>query len=237
MKTIALAILLSAQRIEPSPPPPPPVLVVTGSAQAMASPDQATIRLGIVRQANMAQAAQDQASAAAQEIFNAIGRAGVKPEQIQTSRLVLFPIYAPRSPESREAPRIVAYSATNSVSVRLENLALVGPVIDAGLRAGANQLDGVRFGLKNDLPAREQALRQAVSEARSKAQAMADALKVSLLDVLEVSEGGVALMPVAEVMPMMAGRAMAAAADTLVSPGQMEIRANVTIRYRIGPKP
>ncbi len=236
MQTIALAMLLLTQRVDA--PPPTPVLVVTGTAQAMASPDQAIVRLGIVRQANTAQAAQEQVNVLAQEILNAITRMGVNAQQVQTSRLVLSPVYAPRGPESRDAPRIVAYNAANSLSVRLETLALIGPVIDAGLRAGANQLEGVQFGLKNDLPAREQALKEAVSEARSKAQAMADALKVNLLEVLEVSEGGVTLMPMAEAVPIMAARTLGAAQyDTPVSPGQLEVRANVTIRYRIGPKP
>lgn len=233
LAALAVTTTTLAQRADA---PPPSVLVVTGNAQILATPDEATVRLGIVRQANTAQAAQEQANVVAQEILAAIGRAGVNSQQIQTSRLVLTPIYAPRSPEAREAPRIVAYSASNSVSVRLENLSLVGPVIDAGLKAGANQLEGVRFGLRNDLPAREQALKQAVAEARSKAQAMADALKVGLLDVLEVSEGGVSLMPMQETMSF-ARAAAAPVADTPVSPGQLEVRANVTIRFRIAPKP
>lgn len=241
MRTIVLSIFVVvaistttlAQRVDPQP---PSVLVVTGSSEVLAVPDQAIVRLGIVRQANTAQAAQEQANAVGQEILKAIGGAGVSAQQIQTSRLVLTPIYAPRSPESRDAPRIAAYSSSNSVSVRLENLALVGPVIDAGLKAGANQLEGVQFGLRNDLPSREQALKQAVTEARAKAQAMADALRISLLDVLEVSEGGVSLFPMPE-QPQFGGRAMAFAADTPVSPGQLEVRANVTIRYRIAPKP
>src|SRR5438105_2870938 len=79
------------------------------------------------------------------------------PERIQTARLVLSPVYAPRSPESRDAPRIVAYTASNTVTVRLEDLSLVGPVIDSGLKAGANQLDGVQFALRNELPTRQQA--------------------------------------------------------------------------------
>ena len=215
--------------------PPPPMLVVTGNAQILATPDEATVRLGIVRQANSAQAAQEQANVVAQEILNAIGKAGVNPQQIQTSRLVLTPVYAPRSPEAREAPRIVAYSASNSISVRLGNLSLVGPVIDAGLKAGANQLEGVRFGLRNDLPTREQALKQAVSEARSKAQAMAEALKVTLLEVLEVTEGGVSLVPMQETMAF--ARLAVDRADTPVSPGQLEVHANVTIRFRIASKP
>src|SRR5438552_28288 len=142
--------------------PQPPVLVVTGNSEVMVTPDEASVRLGIVRQAPAAQTAQDQANAVAQQILSEIRKLGVMPEKIQTARLVLSPIYAPRSPESRDAPRIVAYNASNTVTVRLEDLSLAGPVIDAGLKAGANQLEGVQFGLRNELPSRQQALKQAV---------------------------------------------------------------------------
>ena len=146
---------------------------------------------------------------------------------------MLTPIYAPRNPDSRDAPRIVAYNATNTISVRLENLSIVGTVIDAGLKAGANQIEGVGFALRNDLPSRQQALKQAVEEARSKAQTMAEALRVNLVEVLEVSEGGVSIVD--RVEPVFASRA-AAATETPVSPGQIEVRASVTIRYRISSK-
>jgi uncharacterized protein YggE len=86
------------------------------------------------------------------------------------------------------------------------------------------------------LPRREQALKQAVQEARSKAQVMADALRVNLNEVLEVAEGGVSIM-----QPQMAmtSRVMTMAADvnTPVSPGEIEVNASVTVRYRISPKP
>ena len=237
MTTFAFAVLLMlAQRLDVPAPPAAPVLVVTGNAQILAVPDEATVRLGIVRQSSNAQAAQEQANAVAQEILSAIGKVGVPANQIQTARLVLSPVYAQRGPEARDAPRIVAYNAANTVSVRLDNLTIVGAVIDAGLKAGANQLEGVQFGLRNDLPPREQALKQAVQEARSKAQAMADALRLNLNEVLEVVEGGVSI-----VRPEMAidRRTMAMAADlnTPVSPGQIEVHASVSVRYRISPKP
>ena len=230
--TLFASLLILIQ--QPGPPPPPvPVLVVSGNASVMAVPDQAIVRLGIVRQAASAQAAQEQANVAAREILNAVEKAGVPPNQIQTARLVLTPIYAPRNPDSRDAPRIVAYNAMNTISVRLENLSIVGTVIDAGLKAGANQIEGVGFALRNDLPSRQQALKQAVEEARSKAQTMAEALRVNLLEVLEVSEGGVSIVD--RVEPVFASRA-AAVTETPVSPGQIEVRASVTIRYRISSK-
>jgi uncharacterized protein YggE len=233
MHTVSLALLFIVfQRPEA---PQPPVLVVNGTAQTLVAPDEATVRLGIVRQAPTAQSAQEQANVVAKEILNAIVKLGVMADQIQTARLILSPVYAPRNPESRDAPRIVAYNATNTVSVRLSNLSLVGAVIDAGLKAGANQVEGVQFGLRNDLPAREAALKQAVQEARSKAQVMADALRVNLEEVLEASEGGVSIVPFAETG--IAQRvALAADTSTPVSPGQIQVQANVTIRFRISRK-
>ena len=231
-----ISILTTSALAQAPATPPPPVLVVTGNGQVMATPDEASVRLGIVRQAPAAQAAQDQASAVAQQILNEIRKLGVMPEKIQTARLVLSPVYAPRSPESRDAPRIVAYNASNTVTVRLEDLSLVGPVIDSGLKGGANQLEGVQFGLRNELPSHQQALKQAVNEARGKAEAMAEALRVNLGEVLEVSEGG-SISPRFDVP--LNGRVFAAAqADvaTPVSAGQLDVSATVTIRYRISQK-
>jgi len=231
MYATSLALLLMFFQ-RPDGPPPPPVLVINGSAQIFVAPDEATIRLGIVRQAPTAQTAQEQTNVVAKEILNAIVKVGVQANQIQTARLVLTPVYAPRNPESRDAPRIVSYNATNVVSVRVENLSLVGGVVDAGLKAGANQVEGIQFGLRNDLASRGEALKRAVQEARTKAQIMADALGVNIVEVLEANEGGVSVVPFAE-----AGmQRLAVAAETPVSPGQIQVQANVVIRYRISPK-
>ena len=237
MMTLALSMfLMFAQQPALQLGPQPPVLTVAGNADVLVSPDEATVRLGILKQDSAAQAAQEGANAYVQAIIAAIGSLGVPANQIQTARLVLTPVYAPR-PDNRNPARIISYNATNTISVRMDNLSIVGRVIDAGLEAGANQLEGVQFGLRNDLPAREQALQQAVLEARSKAQVMADALRVNLVEVLEIAEGGVSVLPRSDFAPT--ARLMTAAADvaTPVSPGQLEIRASVTIRYRISPKP
>jgi uncharacterized protein YggE len=238
MHALSLAAIFLALQNPAPPQPQPPVLVGNGNAQILTAPDEATVRLGIVRQSANARTAQEQANAAAQQILAAIVKAGVPQNQIQTARLVLTPVYAPRSPESRDAPRIVAYNATNTVSVRIDNLSLVGAVIDAGLGAGANQLEGVQFGLRNELPARQEAIRKAVEEARGKAEVMADALRVTLVAVLEAIEGGVSIFPVGEAAsPRFAAMAADMAGPTPVSPGQIQVTANVTVRYRIAPRP
>lgn len=233
MHILSFALLLLAAQRPETPVQQPPVIVVTGTSEVLAAPDEAVVRLGIVRQANTAEAAQQQANSVAEEILKAIAAAGVPTKDIQTARLVLTPVYNSRSTEQR----IVSYNATNSVSVRVDNLNLIGNVVDAGLKAGANQLEGVVFRLKNELPSREEALKEAVQEARGKAQAMADALRVNLAEVQDATEGGVSVVPRVQSFAAVAGRAQDAVSPTPVSPGEIEIRANVTIRYRITPKP
>src|SRR5262249_42646106 len=146
---IVPASVFAQQRNEPG----PPVIVVNGNAEVQAAPDEATVRLGIVRQAPTAQGAQEQANSVAQQILSALGKLAIPSQRIQTSHLTLPPVYAPQRGDSREPPRIVAYNASNFVAVDLDKLAQVGPAIDAGLNAGANQVEGVQFRLKNDLPA------------------------------------------------------------------------------------
>jgi uncharacterized protein YggE len=213
--------------------PPVPVLVVNGESQIRVTPDQASVRLGIVKQTQTADAAQQQANQVAQDIHAALLKVGVSAAQIRTSRLTLNPVYANRR-DSFEPPRIVAYSANNIVTVTLQDLSKVGPAIDAGLKAGANELQGVTFELKNDLTARQQALKQAVNEARKKAETMAEAMNIQLGGVLEVVEGGAVVVP--QPFPYAGAELAARAADgvpTPVSPGEIEVHANVSLRYRI----
>jgi uncharacterized protein len=213
----------------------PPVITVTGTAQLEADPDQATVRLGVVRQESSAQAAQEQANRAVQAILAEIAKVGIPAQKIQTSRLTLTPVYAPPRPDFREAPKITAYSASNIVSIEVDNLAQIGPVVDAGLRTGSNQLEGVHFRLKNDLPVREKALKQAVAEARQKAESIADALGVRLSGVQEASEAGFSIAPKGQGGGFVA-LSRAEATPTPISPGQLEISTSVTVKYFIVPR-
>jgi uncharacterized protein YggE len=233
--TVLLLWLVVSTSLAQSPAPAsqPPMIVTGGDARIEVDPDEATVRLGIVRQAPNAKTAQEQANGAATQILAAVKNLGIPAARIQTSRLTLTPVYAPRGPNSTEAPRIAAYTASNIVSVDLDNLTLTGPVIDEGLKAGANQIEGVRFRLKNDAAARERALRQAVTEARRKAEVIAETLGVRLAGVQEVSEGGVTIAPREDAAVMMLTRE---AASTPVSPGQVNIHASVTLRYKIQEK-
>ncbi len=226
---LALAAPLAAQT--PSPEDVVPILSVQGTGEARVAPDEATVRLGVVAQAPTARAAQEQVNKAANAVLEAIRALKIEAKDIQTSDLSLSPLYSQGRGEEQQAPRITGYQANNTVTVRTEDLSKVGPVIDAGLSAGANTLEGVVFGLRNDEAARAAALTSAVRAARTKAEALAQALQVRLAGIVEVTEGGVSVYP--PPMPKFGRMAMEMAADTPVSAGQVGVQASVTIRYRI----
>lgn len=150
---------------------------------------------------------------------------------IQTSRLVLTPVHSRPGAGDNSVPDIEAYRASNSVSVRVEDLSVLGNVLDSGLGAGANQLEGVFFGVLDDLPARQMALGQAIGEAQAKAAAMASALGVRIEHVISVDEGGVFIDR--PQMEMTRGVALQAAVPTPIAAGEITVSASVTVRYRI----
>jgi len=208
-------------------------LTVRGSGEAAAAPDQALVQLGAVAQSERAADAQKQVNRVVGAILEAMKAAGISEHNISTTELTLVPVHerTNRSPaEQANLPRIVGYLATNVVRVEMQDINKIGDVIDAGIGAGANRLEGLTFGLKDDSPFRKKALQQAVLNAREKAEAIADALNLRLVRILEITEEGVqTVRPQFRIQRM----AAAAAESTPVEPGRIQVSASVIIDYQI----
>jgi len=232
---VALAVwMLAATAMAqngPAAAPAVPFIAVSGNAEVAAAPDRATVSLGAVVESKQAQDAQKQIAQIMQRVIKDIKAQGLPEEKIRTTGLSLNPVYshpAPRAGQEPEAPRIVGYRAANTVRVQVDDLERVGGVIDAGIAAGANQLNSLSFDLRDDLKPRSQALQLAVQEARGKAEAIAASLNLELGEVLEVREEGVAAS-----YPMERRMAAPAAAGTPIQPGQVQVSAAVHVRYRL----
>src|SRR5262249_7952475 len=148
-----------------------PVISVVGNGETRVAPDVATVRIGVTAQEPTAAAAQEAANVVGQKMLSRLTELGIQRREIHTSQLQLFPVTEPPR-QGGETPKIVAFRAQNSVTVRVEDLALIGKLLDAGAGAGANTIEGVEFGLRSETPARIQALAGAVAEAKRKANAI-----------------------------------------------------------------
>jgi uncharacterized protein YggE len=215
-------------------PHPHGTLTVTGTGEVSAKPDRAVVRLGVQAQGKDAASVQNEINQKMGAILKSEKDLGIDDKQIQTANLSLNPIIRNRSTSNGEDREeyISGYEGAQTVRIQLDDPSKIGPAVDAGIKAGANRLDGVSFELKNDTDARNAALAAAIGQAKSKAAAMASALDVQLNGIDEVTEGGAEIIPP---RPLMRAMAVSAAAPTPVEPGQMNVNASVTVRYRISP--
>ena len=201
-------------------------LNLTADGEVKAAPDQATITLGVQEKA--ATAAQAMAADAAQmtKVMAALRRAGLGDRDIQTSNISLSAQY---DYEQNQPPRLTGYLASNDVTITVNDLKHLGPTLDAVVAAGANQINGVSFGLKDPLAAEDVARRAAVTALRAKADLYAQATGYHVSRLVNLSEGGGYSPGPVRVMAM----AKAPGASTPVSAGELTVRISVSGLYEL----
>lgn len=204
---------------------PPRILTMTGSATAKGAPDMADISAGVSSDAPTAAAALAANSAAMTRLFAALDRAGVGRRNIQTSNFNVSPVYS--NPGPGVQPRLTGYRVNNEVHVILEDITRVGATLDALVAAGANQMNGLSFAIKEPAPLQAKARADAVADARLRAQQYAAAAGVTLGPIQSISEGG------AEPPRPMYRMAAMAAAPTPIAAGEESVNASVTIVWEI----
>ncbi|MDQ6785860.1 MAG: SIMPL domain-containing protein [Acidobacteriota bacterium] len=162
-------------------------VTVSGDARVTAQPDTATISVSVVTQNKNASEAQQQNAAQTNAVLDALKRAAGGGAEIKTSGYTLTP---QRVYKENQPPTITGYEARNSITVALRDLMRVGAVIDAATRAGANNIDGIEFSLRDDRQARNQSLTEATREALGKADARARTLGGRVVRIVAVEEAG-----------------------------------------------
>jgi len=202
-------------------------ITVTGQGQVEVVPDMATITLGVSQQAQSAGQALALVSAVSKKLFIRLDQAGIAARDMQTSNLNLHPLYSNNSSSSNEPPKIIGFSASNMITIRVRELASLGQILDQVAEDGANEFNGLRFGLQVPEPLEEAARVAAVKDGLARAALLADAAGVVLGPVLTISEGG------GRAAPVMMARAMASFDAMPVAVGELSVSASVNMVFAI----
>ena len=205
-------------------------LTVTGQGEAHAAPDMATITVGAVSEAATAAEALEQNSAQVSAAIDALKAAGVEARDIQTNGFSVQPRYV-NDREANSAPRIDGYRVSNSVMVRVRQLDTVGSLLDTLVKAGANDIGGISFGISDADALQDEARVAAVADARHKAELYAEAAGVKLGDIRAIDESGGGFPGPQPVMRMKAMEA----APAPIEAGEQTITASVRVVYEIRP--
>jgi uncharacterized protein len=194
-----------------------------GEASVSVRPDMARVSLGVTTEATTAADAAARNADLAAAVIAALRNLLGPNAEIRTISYTLSPVYT--YPPGGGQPTLRGFQASNIVEAVIGDLSIIGRVIDAAISAGANRVDSLRLGIKDEDPVKAQALRLAGQKARAKAEAIAQGVNVRLGNVLAAEESYVTVYPPA-------GRIDAGATPTAATPvetGTLEIRATVTL--------
>lgn len=200
-------------------------ITVGGDAIVQAQPDTAILTVAVVTQGRRALDAQQENAAKTDAVVRALKAAAGTGAEVKTSGYSLQPMRVYRE---NQPPTITGYEARNSVTVTTSELTKLGNVIDAAGQAGANDVSGISFTLRQDRPARDRALQEATREAMSKAQVIAQALGGRIVSIAEVQEEGFMRPPV----PVYQAEALMAKRDAVATPieiGSLDITSRVQL--------
>jgi uncharacterized protein YggE len=198
----------------------PRTITVNGSGTVSTTPNEADFTFGVSATAGTATAALHANAREMTKVIAALRAQGVAAADIQTAQISLTPN------RNQTGDKILNYTATNQVTARVRSIAKAGPVIDAAVNAGANEVDGPTLTSADARVLSQAALKAAVADARQRAQAIASAAGVKLGAVQTVSEQ-------TSSTPIPFSAAKAAASPTPVEAGTVQIEADVTATFAI----
>jgi hypothetical protein len=163
----------------------PATVTVAGEASEEARPDVAWLSLTIRDQKPTAAEASSENAHRANGVIAALAAAGVEAKDIVTVGLALDPVWS-----GQNSPRsVVAFEATNRLSVRVQPVDKAGPLLAQAVAAGA-EYDGVGFDL-SDREARQDGLRgKAVANAAHRAALYAGGVAMKLGALQSISADG-----------------------------------------------
>ncbi len=205
-------------------------ITVSAEGRVTATPDIATITLGVQHDGDTASDAVAGMARAAEAVLAAIAAAGVESRDVQTSGLSLTPRYARYDSSRDEPPKILGYSAETTVLVRVRALDDLGGILDTVVEEGANLFRGLSFGLAEPGPLQDEARRRAVREATRQAELLAEAAGVTLGPLIRLDAQGLAPRPE---MMRSARMDMAESPSIPIAEGEVALTARVSLVYAL----
>ena len=203
------------------------VISVQGAATRHIEPDLAYVTVGVQTEGSTVEEASSDNRAIMQRLNAVIKDAGIAPNKVQTSRLQVMPVY---SDAKNGRHNITGYSMSNTVVVETTDIDQIGVLVEALLNTGANQLQGVRFAVRDKAALEDELLKEAVKDGRHKAEMLAMAGGRSLGTMVKASVGA---EPEFSTMNTAQYRLMGKAADTPIYAGTITVDVTVQLTFAL----
>ena len=210
-------------------------LTVHGEAKVEVAPDQLQLRLSVVTTNPDSDLALEDNNQQMSELIGALQRLDLKADDYRTGQFQTRPEWSrpPRPAPANWQRSIVGYTVTNELIIRTERVELAGKLLAAAQNAGADQIGGLTFALAEPADHREEAIALATRRALQKAQTLATAAGVELGPIQSLILDQASAPGPFPRMEMMAVKSSMVSDAVPVNAGDVEVRAGVTVVFRI----
>jgi uncharacterized protein YggE len=206
-----------------------PSISVSGQATLQFEPDTVQLTVAVVTRAPTAEEAAAENAGDMNRVSGALKKALGDKGSLRTVGYRVRAVYEYDRQSKRN--RFVAFEATNRVAVRSSDTKGVGALLDAAIKAGANNIDGPDWSLAKPDQAINQAQVEAYKNAKSRAEALARAAGLQLGTVLFIQVG----QGHQPRQPMLSFKAAPAPESTPVEAGNISISATVNCKFALEP--
>ena len=220
-----------AQDTAPVTPATARTITVVGEGVVNIEPNVARTNIGVeVLRPTVEEAAAENATIV-DALLATLSELGIADADIQTSG---YNVYAERygagGPVGEEE---VQYRVSNTVTVIIRDLDQVGEVLDASIKAGANNIYGVEFLLDDATAVRSDARKLAVENAKATAEELAALNGVQVGKILAISEvvGGAGGFYNNSISNLQIG--VGGADRTPIQPGQLRLTMQLQLTYEL----
>ena len=173
--------------------------------------------------------ARDLANARASVLLEMLRKIGVPASDVRAPSLQAHPTYD----HARGKTKLTGYEAVRPMTIRIRDLALLGPILDGLVDDGATQVHGTSMELAEPEGAAHEALAAAVAHARGRAEALAAAAGLGLGAPLRIEEDGGG-MPAPFAMRAMQAEMASDSMPTEIAAGEIEIGARIRVWFALG---
>jgi uncharacterized protein len=201
------------------------LIKVTGEGELVLPPDSASVNLGVITEMKELIPAQQQNSVDVTKVINAIKTLGIAQNLIQTSDYRIDTEY-----DYEQGKQLFrGYKVTHLLQVKIEELSLIGKVVDTAVQNGANYVSSVQFSLKNKDGYYLQALALALNNASEKAKTIATTIHVTLNPTpTSVVESVSSVQPIHYQAEALAK----GLSSSPIEPGQLKIKAVISAEFQ-----
>ncbi len=210
-------------------------ITVAGEGKISAKPDIANVSLSVVSKGSTVKQVTTDNNTKMNQVLDAVKGLGVDPKDITTTAYDLYPEYDYSTPlRPGTTNKIIGYNLTQEVTLKVRDLTKVDDILDAGTKAGANQVGSLSFDIDDKGPVKKEARQKAFDDAKQKAQEMASQAGVSLGRVVTFSEESTPTpYPIYNMAMDVKSAGVAAAPAPSIEPGSKELTMNVSVTYEI----